>query len=306
MNYSLEQLDVIFNKYINFVDNLKYNYSDKIKNLLYLIIPGFIIRYGINNEKIILDAVNNILINISNSSTKSIKAYYTCIPKYKDDKIITSKNITISDFNNLDMISLLDSLIHEFNHAVNSYNNNLNYDDNYVYIRTGLCNFIYSRDSLNFIKKDKAYILEEVLNTKQTEEIINIIHSFKKYKFKNPKINTAIYILDNHINKSYVSESYQIENLFLKELISNKTFISTLSNLRLKGEIKYIADWFDDITGIKNSYNELIDILYKLSNVESKTFKFKFMEKRWRRNISSLYQRELEIINIFNKNCNFK
>lgn len=306
MNYSLEQLDIIFNKYISFVDNLKYDYSDKIKNLLYLIIPGFIIRYGINNEKIILDSINNILINVSNSNTKNLKAYYTCIPKYKDNKLITIKNITINNLNNLDMISLLDSLIHEFNHAVNSYNNNLRYDDNYVYIRTGLCNFVYSKNSLDFIKKEKAYILEEVLNTKQTEEIIDIIHGFKKNTFKNPKINTAIYILDNHINKSYVSESYQIENLFLKQLINNKTFISTLSNLRLKGEINHIADWFDDITGIKNSYNELIDILYELSNIELKNHKFKFMEKRWKNNISNLYQKELEIINVFNKNCNFK
>ena len=39
-----------------------YGYDSNISHLLYLMIPAFIIKYGISNEKLILDVFRNIQI----------------------------------------------------------------------------------------------------------------------------------------------------------------------------------------------------------------------------------------------------
>ena len=48
-------------KYIDEICD-RYNYDNNIRHLLYVIIPAFIIKYGFNKEKLILNAFRDIRI----------------------------------------------------------------------------------------------------------------------------------------------------------------------------------------------------------------------------------------------------
>ena len=63
MNYSDNYLNNIIENSINFVDNslLKFNYNNDIKQLLYIIIPSFILKYGIENKNKIFDLLFKIV-----------------------------------------------------------------------------------------------------------------------------------------------------------------------------------------------------------------------------------------------------
>lgn len=305
MKYNDNQMEIIFTKYIKFVDDLNLNYSNTIKNLLYIIIPGFVLRYGIENEIIILKTFKETVIRINNVNNNIVQAYYQNIPYKINNVIKTNKSIVLLNYKENNTVELLDNLVHEFNHAVNSYINGMIINDNIIKVRTGLSFFSYNKDSLDFISKDKSYILEEILNTKETEEIINIIHEFKKYNFKNSKTNSALYLIDNHINDKYSSDSYVLESFVTDELIKNKTFLSTLSNLRIRGNVDDINYWFDNITGIDGSFNELIDIIISISNLKrSKNDSF-FKKRKFNKTIKELYRKSKSIIDLFNSNCNF-
>ena len=57
-----------------------YDYDSNIRHLLYIIIPAFIIKYGINKEKLVLNTFKNIRILSSNQKSKMVKAYYSSRP----------------------------------------------------------------------------------------------------------------------------------------------------------------------------------------------------------------------------------
>lgn len=62
-------IDLFLNNYINFVDSLsnKFHYDNNIKHILYIIVPAFIIKYGIINERKILNIFKNVEILIINT-----------------------------------------------------------------------------------------------------------------------------------------------------------------------------------------------------------------------------------------------
>ena len=113
----------LIERYIPFITNLstKYQYSSNITHLLYLIIPAFISKYSLSKENIILSTFQQTKIIISTKNSKTIAAYYTSIPNYQHNKITTTKYIVIQNYHNISLIQLLDNLVHEFNHAINSY-----------------------------------------------------------------------------------------------------------------------------------------------------------------------------------------
>ena len=257
----------LINKYINIIDSISItnNYDNNIKHLLYLIIPAFITKYKYK-EQLILDVFKNTPIIISNKEEKYVNAYYTSIPRKIDNNITTQKYIIINNYNKISLITLLDSLIHEYNHAINSYKNEILIKDNTIYIRTGLTYITYYEDNLKPKEKLPSYILEEIINTKQTETIIDLI---KNYQDKsNDTINNTIYAIKGETNKNYNSNAYYLETNILKPLLTNKTFIYTLESLRLEGQIDDIESWFNNITNIKNSYQTLINDLNKLITLE--------------------------------------
>lgn len=291
----------LINRYINIIDSISItnNYDNNIKHLLYLIIPAFITKYKYK-EQLILDIFKNTSIIISNKDDKYVNAYYTSIPKKIDNNIITKKYIIINNYNKISLITLLDSLVHEYNHAINSYKNEILIKNNTIYIRTGLTYITYYKDNLKPKEKLPSYILEEIINTKQTETIIDLI---KNYQDKsNDIINNTIYAIKGETNKNYNSNAYYLETNILKPLLTNKTFIYTLESLRIEGQINDIESWFNNITNIKNSYQTLINDLNKLINLEKQLTKTKLFKSRIISKLKSTVKDLNYIINIFNEN----
>lgn len=255
-------------KYIPFINDLsnKYQYNSNITHLLYLIIPAFISKYSLTKEQLILNTFQNVKIIISPEKDKNIQAYYTSIPSYQENKIVTTKYIIIKNYENISLIQLLDNLVHEFNHAINSYQQEIKIKDNILFLRTGLTFASYTLPNLTPLKKDASYILEEILNTNQTEQIINIIKTYQDTS--NFEISNTIYAINNETTSNYTSKSYYLENILFKKILENKTFISTLNNLRITGNIEDIEYWFNNITAIPNSYNLLNNYLENIMESE--------------------------------------
>ena len=290
-------------RFKNDIDKLimEYNYDSNIAHLMYIIIPAFMIKYK-NREKLIMDTFKNTPIIISNKDSKNINAFYTSILKRDNDKVYTTKYVIINNYSKLSLVNLLDSLIHEYNHAINSYLKEIEIIDNIIYVRTGLTHIKYNYDSLKCIEKEKSYILEEIINTKQTENVIDIIKNYKDTDFD--MINNVIYAINNETSKHYESRAYYLETKALMNLLSNKTFIYTLENLRIEGNIADIEVWFDEIMGNKNSYQNLIYKLNKLVILEEKLEYTKYFKGIIIGKIKSLVKDIDYMASIFNKNSN--
>ena len=284
--------------YIDEICN-KYNYDSNITHLLHIIIPAFIIKYGNSKEKLILNTFKDIRIISSNEESKVVKAYYHSKPIRIGNDIKTSKFMVIQNYNKISLVDLLDNLIHEFNHAVNSYINEIKETKNYIYLRTGLTYRVFKKEDLTFIKKDKSYILEEIINTKQTSDIINIIKDFNKN-------DNTIYAINSETNSTYKSNSYYLQSYVCQEILNNKTFINTLENLRINGEVYDIEKWFDDIIGKDGTYKELINNLEEIYNLEIEYTKKKWFKSFTISKIKDKSNNITKIIDKFNNNVNFK
>ena len=297
--------NLIIEREKEFIDKISdlYNYDSNIRHLLYIIIPAFIIKYGTQYEKLILDTFKNTRIISSNRESKRVLAYFSSSPKLVNKEYKTSKYMVIENYDKISLVDLLDNLVHEFNHAVNSYNNEIKVTKKYLLLRTGLTYRVYKKDDLSFIKKDESFILEEIINTKQTEDIINII---KEFKLDKREFDTTIYAINSETNHTYNSNSYYLQSYICKKILVNKTFIRTLEKLRLTGDIYDINKWFDDIVGKDGSYKELISLLHKVYNLEIEYSNKKYFKKITLNKIKSTSQEILTIIEKFDNNVNFK
>ena len=293
----------LINRYKEEIDS--YGYPENISHLLYLIVPAFIIYYDLDNEKKILDTFKNVPILIQDEQNKYLQASYTSDPYFEEDKVNTRKYIILSYYENIELLQLLDNLVHEYNHAINSMIDEIYYDDEVVRLRTGLCFNNYKRSNLEFISKDDDYILEEIINTKQTEEVITIINDLNNYNIEDSSISTTLYNIKTHIGDYYRSDSYGLGSLLCRELMDNRTFISTLANLRLKGVVNDLDNWFDNITGIEGSFRELINLLIKSQKLEGEYQKAFFKRQKLER-IRSVYKDAMVIIDTFNHNSNYR
>ncbi len=308
MTYNNEELNSLLNRYKSQVDEIAfyYQYPSNISHLLYLIMPAFIIKYGIRNESTILKCFKEVPIVISDNQSEIYQAFYFSKPKQENEHIETIKGIILNNYQNIELMQLLDNLVHEINHAVNSVNNEITIDKDKIYIRTGISSIIYDSKTYQVLHKDKESIIEEVINTKQTEEIINIISSFSNYEILNSEISSTIYAINSSANNQYKSDAYYLQSMVLKQLIENKTFLKTLEELRFKGHIEEIHNWFDNITGKMNSLKELSNTLDRTLELELELAKKKHFKGRLINKIKDLNQKALEIVTIFNNNCNYR
>ena len=94
----------------------------------------------------------------SNKENKVVTAYYSSTPIKVDNEYKTKKIMVIQNYNNIGLIDLLDNLVHEFNHAINSYINEIKETKNYIYLRTGLTYRIFRKDDLSFVKINRINI----------------------------------------------------------------------------------------------------------------------------------------------------
>ena len=282
-------------KYIPIIDeiSLKYNYPDNIRHLLYVILPAFVIKY--NKENFIINCLNNIPIIITGKEDPKIQALYVSYP-YLEETVKTKKAIYLNRYNNIPFLQLLDNLIHELNHAINSFQNEIILEKDYFYLRTGLTKTKYNLKDFKIIDKNRSYVLEEIINSKQTEQLINIISNLKS---DNEIISNTIYAVKNSINGNYISSAYYSLKYYCKKLLDNKTFLLTLENLRINGNIDDIEYWFDGIYGEKG-YQNLTNNLYELKELQNK--KGFLIERK----INKLAIKLIKISDQFNKNSNLK
>ena len=287
------------------IDNIceQYKYDSNIRHLSYIIIPAFIIKYGVSKEKLILNTFRDIRIKISPKESRYVRAYYYSMPIKKDSVFTTRKYMVIQNYNKIGLVELLDDLVHEFNHAVNSYINEIRVTDKYISLRTGIAFRKYNKNNLAFINKDNSFILEEIINTKQTEDIINIIKSFDP---SNRDISNTIYAINSETNHKFNSDAYYLQSYICREILNNRTFISTLENLRINGEIYNIDKWFDDIMGSMGKYRELIDSLEEVYNLEIEYSKRKYFKKFTLNKIRDTSRSIMRLIEKFNNNVNFR
>ena len=202
---------------------------------------------------------------------------------------------------------MLDNIIHEFNHAINSSINEISYDEEIVSMRTGLSHIFYDVHDLAHIKeKSKDVVLEEIINVKQTEDIINIIHSFSNFSIANEEFNNAFYAISSSIEGSYTSSAYYVQSFICKELMKNKTFIPTVENLRLNGNVDDIDKWFDDVVGTSGSYAKLTSLLEKILMEEEKLAKAKWFKNYKINRVREDMRKVMEIIKQYEDNCIFK
>lgn len=307
-----ENCNEFLNKYILFTEEIStyYHYEKNIKHLLYLIIPAFVAKYGLENESTILKCFREIKIYINPHEDKTRTAYFARIPhkeiKEGKERFYTEKYIMLNDYQTATLPHLFDNLIHEFNHAVNSINNEIYYDDKTLAIRTGLTFLYYDKDTLKIKRKSEDTILEEIINTVQTEEIIDIINSFNHYSITNDEFKNALYSLNLEINGKYESQAYYLQTYICKELIKNKTFISTITNLRLKGIVEDIPTWFDNIVGQEKTYEKMCKLLNEIFKLEEEYANSKWWKQRKLNKIKIDMKEVLEIITNFSNQCIFK
>ncbi len=280
-----------------------YQYDNNLRHILLLLIPTFILKYGIEKEQLIKNTFQSTRIIPSNEESKMIRAYYVSTP-YKDgEEIKTSKRMVIQNYHKNSLVELIDNLTHEFNHAINSYINEIKIGKKYLYLRTGLTYRIYDKDNLSFLKKSSSYMLEEIINTKQTEDIIN---RMKNMKLEDSTLQNMIDALNSETNSNYNSNSYYLQSAICKQIMENRTFISTLEKLRINGDIYEIEKWFDDIVGEEKQYKRFLSLLNDIYELEIEYTKTRFFKTRILNKIKGKGREITNIIHKFNENVIFK
>ena len=305
MNYDINFLVDRYYDFINTVSK-KYKYSDNITHLIKLLLIVFVIKYDIKNEKVIMECFEKTRILVRNDKKGSEEAFfYRNI--FLEKEYISNKYIVINDFYKDNYIELIDTLIHEFNHAINSMVNEITFDQNNVYLRTGLSHLTYSKNDLNnAIAKSDDYVLEEVINTYQTVETVNIIKNFDVNKIEYLEFSNFITAVKKElVCDNYISKAYFLETMILDSLLKNKTFISTVQNLRFRGEIKEIENWFDSIVN-KGEYKRLIKLLKEIFDLEKVYAGRKLLKKDIEVMIKQKINSVKSIVEVFNKNCIYR
>lgn len=300
-----DYLNNLINECIDFSNQLSkaYDYPDNVTHLLYIIIPAFIIKYG--KKDVIKSCFSKTFITITSKSDKVKPASYISIPYYENNEVRTKKVVILNNYNNSDLIELLDSIVHEFNHAVNSLINEVNVDD-FVTLRTGIVHNYFDKTTLKCVKRDESIILEEVINTKQTEDIINIISSFSNYEYDSSTVNSTLYSISHSFN-NYKSNAYLLEGLVCQKLLENKTFISTFEKLRFDGYVDDIYHFFDSIVDKEGSLLELSKLLSKsLELISELSNTNKLFKKRKINKINEITNNALRIVEKFNNNTIYK
>lgn len=309
MNLTQDNINAFLDKYILFVDEIskKFRYDDNIRHILYVIVPAFISQYGVSNEAFILKCFREIKIYASGNSNSLVTATFNRSLQRMDGNYFTEKYIVINNYGSISIPVLMDNIIHEFNHAVNSINNEISYDEKIIKVRTGISTIIYDKKSLKYIKKSDEEALEEILNTVQTEELINKINSFSKFSIQNSELSNMLYNLKFEIPEDgYKSNAYSYHKYICNELVNNKTFTPTINNLRFKGFIEDIPNLFDTVIGRDGSYQKLNKLLTEIHELVLKYSKSKLFKERLLNKIKSKASEVTDLIKEYDVKCIYK
>lgn len=308
MKITSELLNGLLEKYKGKIDAVakRYQYPNNITHLLYLMIPAFVIKYGFSNESLVLKCLEEVPIVINPKEDLQFQAFYYCVPQYRNSKIEFFRGITLNHYQKIGLMQLLDNLVHEMNHAMNALNRGTIEEGEVLLIRSGLVYFQYRKSDLKFMVKNHATLFEEIINTRQTEEIIDVINSFHSLEIHDLEIENTLYAINHSIDRTFQSNAYALPKQICEELLINRTFIASVENFRLVGNIDEIDLWFDEIVGKKGSYEQLLTILNKTFELQSTLGKKVFWKSRTVQKIRDLAREGQKIVQQFNQNCNFR
>ncbi len=294
-------------KYQNHVERIvqKYHYPKEIGDFLTLIVPVMVAKYGLSHEREILSLVESVPIFFSSEENPENPAFFSRRLQLEGGKVVIARSIVLYRYSSVGTLSLLDHLLHEWNHAVNSIRNESYQDEEYFYLRTGLAYFKSRLSNLELVEK-KGVLLEEIINTRQTEEMVDYLLSFSKLDIESATLSPLLYALRTATNSQYTSHAYYLQSTVCKTLLHNATFLRTLEQLRFQGEVQDIEDWFDTITGEKNSYQNLLNYLEKSMELEQGLSSTKFFRNRKLNQIRNYIRKMQEIVDLFDRNCNFR
>lgn len=294
-------INYLIKKYKGFVEELskKYDYSENIKHVLLLIVPLFIYKYKIENEEIVLSVFLDTPIIINNKDFGPLKASYV-FDLVKNEEIKLNKKIIINNYKNINVLELFDSIVHEYMHAINSKINYYKKENNIIYIRIGLSYVLYD-NNFNLVGKNKKYILEEIINTKETELFINMINSLSFDFALEEEVYNLISSLKRMFMDGYKTKAYILQMHICREIVNNRSFYNTIVNFRFKGELEDVDKWFDQFTGVKDSYNILNDELVNIFELSKLYDKKRFFKKRVVRRIRISNDKIQGILNKFSE-----
>ncbi len=302
MKYSNEFINQLIESEIEFSNHLAsiYHYPDNITHLLYIMIPAFILKYGTNFKQLLEKCFATVPIIIDDQQDQIYQAYYFSKLERKQE-IRVVKGIVLKNYKNIGLMQLLDNLVHEFNHAVNSLQNEM-IENHHFLVRTGIVYHYFDKTTLQLVKTGEEEILEEVINTKQTEMIIDIIKQLSNYSISNSTVQSTLYSIDSN----YHSNSYFLESYVCKKLMENKTFLSTLEVLRFEGQIEDIYHFFDSIVGQDGSFLKLSNYLRQSLKLQRELTNTKWFKKRKINRIKEINQKAFAIIQKFDSNTIYK
>ena len=279
-NYYGDSMDsnLIIEKERVYIDQIsdKYNYDDNLRHLLYIIIPAFIIKYGFKNEKLILNTFKDIQIINSDKEDKYIKAYYSSKIRVINGEYSTIKFMVIQNYNKISLVSLLDNLVHEYNHLLQSegceYNYLLEawaelmskeyYNTDIISYNEGVKNLMLLIDIIGpqplfeMFYSNNNETLENILKYNLSNEDYKfLIDSFKEsqlatnYLQENKEIRLVLCRLYENINKQSI---YKDENILYKLIYEDNRIPSnevkkSYINYRKMQDIDTIE--FSDIDG---------------------------------------------------------
>lgn len=306
MNLNQEEFSNFLKRYKEVVDDISrvYGYDSNITHLLYVIVPAFVFKYGLREESYILNLFKSVRIVVDDKKDLVYQAAFSRSLMFDNQEYVSRKFIYLYNYDSISLMQLLDNLVHEFNHAVNSLKNEIEVRDDGVYLRTGLTYVVYDKNTLKSIKSDNSVILEEIINTRQTEIIINMIKDFSKYNINDREIENIIYSVN--LGGVYKSNSYYLESSVCRKLLENRTFINTLENLRYRGEVTDLDGWFDNITGRSGSLKRLCSLLTDTIKLEGELATSRLFKSFKINKIKSYISDIFTIVELFNRNCNYR
>ena len=213
---------------------------------------------------------------------------------FEDNKFVKHKdNSFIICSYNADIIDLLNTFIHEYNHLVKSCLNETKINELEYTIRSGIG---YYRCRYN----PKSDILYEEHYYETFDEVINVIETTEMME------NSGLLPIDDlGIDRNNLSEdiSYELCVSLIRPLWSNPTFKSLIEDNIIDGEIDTIVKSFNDVLG-EYAFEKLAEYLDDLQYMEDNTTYNKKKYYRIKNNIKKMvseYNRRTNYTYVFSK-----
>lgn len=175
---------------------------------------------------------------ILNNHLKNIPGFVSNYYDSNDEQV--HRTIYLSSYRQ-SILDLLDIMVHEMNHIVNSKENETFFLGDHLTYRTGLC---YQVDG-----QKKYFTLEEIYNTLQVEEIIHIIRQFSSCSIEDKYLTKLVEQISKQSKNGFQSAAYQDISSLVRPLFRNPIFHDFVKTERWNGHLDKIQEQFNYVVG---------------------------------------------------------